>query len=1169
MDSGKNTESWEELQQALFADAAEGIFIADPQGRFTVVNPRCTELTGHTREEFLGMQISDIISAEDRAWSPLDTNELFQDKAVTTELRIKRKDGSLRAVDCSVHKLSDGNILGMLYDVTERKQIEVVSLQRARELAALQRFGLAVNASLSLAQTVSAALRGLLEVGHSDKAFLFLRDGDRLILQDMQSAEAGQPLRVIPEHRVGECICGLAVREAKPFFSRNIHQDPRCTWLECKEAGMHSLAAIPLWMKGEIIGVIGLASFTERDFASESSFFETLAHQISVALANSRLYEASQREIAERKQAEDQLKKSNDRFLNLADNVAGHIAYVNAETLRYEFVNGMFEKSFGMPRDTIIGSYVKDIIGDANYQYALPFINQVRAGKSASYEQVFNLVSGKRWIQVSYTPIFNAQGRTESIAVLSYDITERKRVEEALRENENFLGSIYRAAPTGIGVVSNRMLMSVNDKVCEMSGYSREELVGKSSRIFYSSDADYEYVGAEKYRQIKERGTGTVETRWQRKDGRIIDVLMSSTPINPKDLAAGVTFTALDITERNQAAASLRRIEWMLTRGRRSKIDFERSGNESVLSYGDLTQLNTRRVILNAVGTQILSDIVGDYLDLLDTSAAVYEKNGDYALGIFSSSWCRYMDFASRQLCNTDDNQKALDSGKWHCHESCWTTVSKASIESGTPIDIECAGGLHLYAVPIRAGSEIIGSVNVGYGDPPSDPAMLRELANKYGVSIEALAERASAYESRPAFIIELAKRRLEVSARLIGEIVERKRAEEEKDKLQEQLLQSQKMESVGRLAGGVAHDFNNMLAVIIGHVALAMMKANPSEPMHAHLTEIQHAAQRSADLTRQLLAFARKQAVMPKVLNLNDTVSGMFKMLKRLIGEDITIIWKPGAVLWPVKLDPTQIDQLLANLCINARDAISGMGKITLETQNSTIDEAYCAGHKDFVCGDYVVLVVSDTGIGMNKDVLEHLFEPFFTTKEVGKGTGLGLATVYGIVKQNNGFVHVYSEPNLGTSFKMYFPRFAGKVEDQTIEPRTEALRGKGETLLLVEDELTVLNVGRSMLEGLGYGVLAAHQPGEALELARAHADTIQLLITDVVMPEMNGRELAKLIVKIKPGLKCLFTSGYTADVIAHQGVLNDGTYFLQKPFSMNNLAKKVREALDGEVGA
>ena len=344
------------------------------------------------------------------------------------------------------------------------------------------------------------------------------------------------------------------------------------------------------------------------------------------------------------------------------------------------------------------------------------------------------------------------------------------------------------------------------------------------------------------------------------------------------------------------------------------------------------------------------------------------------------------------------------------------------------------------------------------------------------------------------------------------------------------------------------------------------MKRCKPSGPIHAHLQAIEKSTLRSADLIRQLLAFARKQTVAPQVLDLNDTVANMLKIIQPLIGEDIDFAWIPGASVWPVKIDPVQIDQLLANLCVNARDAISGVGKIIIETENAVFDDAYCTVHHGFDPGEYVMLAVSDNGCGMDKDVLDHIFEPFFTTKEVGRGTGLGLATVYGIVKQNEGFIKVYSEPGKGSTFKIYLPRFVRETRESTAESTAETPQGRGETVLLVEDDVEIRDVGQIMLEQLGYKVLTAGTPGEALRQTKAQTSEIELLITDVVMPEMNGRDLAKLLSEIKPGLKCLFVSGYTANIIAHQGVLDEGVHFLQKPFSMKDLAIKVSQALEQE---
>ena len=867
-------------------------------------------------------------------------------------------------------------------------------------------------------------------------------------------------------------------------------------------------------------------------------------------------------------------------------------------------------------------------------------------------------------------------------------------------------------------------------------------------------------------------------------------------------IKAKLTYEELE--RRVQELEELKRIEWMLSRKPVSDIDVRTENHDQ--GYGDLTELNRDGIILKSIGSERLKSFANDYLELLGTSSAIYEVNGDYAFGIFASGWCRMLDRASRNLCDTPDNVEALNSGRWLCHESCWTDCSKKAIAGRTHVDNACKGGIRLYAVPIFAGGNAIGAINFGYGDPPKDPEKLKMLADLYHLNHKDLLREAAAYDSRPPYIIEMAKNRLNSTARLIGsivettqamealqesenqissifrsapvgigsvinrvlnkvndrlcemtgyyetelignssrmlypsdedfefvgrekyaqiadhgtgmvetrwqkkdgpiidvllsstpvdlqdhsrgvtftalEITERKQAEKELKlaherilsildsidstvyvadmdtceilfmnkrmitdfggdktgdicyrafrknpepcegctndqlidkhgnpagvriwhdknpvtgryyinydraiewtdgrlvrmqiatditdlkKMETQLLQAQKMESVGRLAGGIAHDFNNMLGVILGHTELALLQADENHDLYSDLKEIQTAAKRSADITKQLLAFARKQTISPRQLDLNTTVERMLNMLHRLIGENIDLVWQPAAHLWSVKLDPSQIDQILANLCINARDAISGVGKLTLETGNKSFDEVYCSEHHGFIPGDFVLLAVSDNGCGMDEDILENLFEPFFTTKETGKGTGLGLATVYGIVKQNNGFINVYSEPGQGSSFKIYLPRLITDKDTDKAVPQKKAAAGGTETILLVEDEPSILKMTRMMLERKGYTVLSAAIPSEAVEKANNHSGSIDLLMTDVVMPEMNGRALAEKITDLFPDIRRLFMSGYTANVIAHQGILDDGVAFIQKPFSMTDLTVKVRKVLD-----
>ncbi len=651
-------------------------------------------------------------------------------------------------------------------------------------------------------------------------------------------------------------------------------------------------------------------------------------------------------------------------------------------------------------------------------------------------------------------------------------LRKRYRIEQRLVTSKNQISSIFRSAPVGIGSVIDRVLIKVNNRLCEMTGYTEKDLIGKNSRMLYPGDEDFEFVGREKYAQIADHGTGTVETRWKKKDGTIIDVLLSSTPVDLKDHSKGVTFTALDITERKQAE----------------------------------NDLENEQRFLAAV------------FDNIEESIVICDENG--ALLRFNE--------AARKLHGLPEQPITPEQ---------WSEYYSLFMKDGiTPMPTE--------EIPLYRALQ---------GEQVRDAEMLVVLP-----------------DTAPRYLVCNGQRLTNNSGKTIGAVVamhddtRRRIAEMEQEKLQAQLHQAQKLESVGRLAGGVAHDFNNMLGVILGHTELALLQADENHDLHDDLKEIQKAAQRSADITKQLLAFARKQTISPRQLDLNATVESMLNMLRRLIGENIDLVWQPAAHLWPVKMDPTQIDQILANLCVNARDAITGVGKLIIETGKKSFDQEYCRENAGSTPGDYVLLAVSDNGCGMNKDTLDNLFEPFFTTKEVGKGTGLGLATIYGIVKQNNGFIDVYSKPGQGATFNIYLPRLVVDENTDMAVPEKKAAAGGTETILLVDDEPTISRMTRIMLEKKGYTVIPANSPAEAMRKAETHSGAIDLLMTDVIMPEMNGRDLAGKITALHPGIKLLFMSGYTADIIGHQRIREDGAAFIQKPFSMADMTNKIRELLD-----
>lgn len=394
-------------------------------------------------------------------------------------------------------------------------------------------------------------------------------------------------------------------------------------------------------------------------------------------------------------------------------------------------------------------------------------------------------------------------------------------------------------------------------------------------------------------------------------------------------------------------------------------------------------------------------------------------------------------------------------------------------------------------------------------------------------------------------------------------DVTEAKKSRTALARTEEQLRQAQKMEAVGRLAGGVAHDFNNVLSVILSYSEMLLGETLHDARMREDLQEIRDAGVRAAEITRQLLTFSRQQIVDAKPLNLNDVLSGMTKMVKRLLGAEIELTLLPGNGLWNIKSDVGQLEQVVMNLAVNARDAMPSGGKLTIETANVELDSEYADAHFGVIPGEYVLVAVSDNGIGMDRETKSRMFEPFFTTKPKGKGTGLGLATVFGIVKQNGGHIWVYSEPSNGTTFKVYFPRVSGAAEVREVEkPEPDSSRGT-ETILLVEDDAQVRSLAAGILRRSGYVVLDAPSAGDALLVAEKHRAKIDLLLTDVVLPHMSGKQLAERLVAERPDLKVLFMSGYTDDAIMHHGILDAGVEYLEKPLTPRAVNRRVREVL------
>lgn len=785
----------------------------------------------------------------------------------------------------------------------------------------------------------------------------------------------------------------------------------------------------------------------------------------------------------------------------------------------------------------------------------------------------------ERPIADSGAPIFNQEGELTGVVLVFRDQTDGRSARRALQTERDNLRALMNASPFGLMVVdSDERIIDANPAAerlfnCAFSevyyqrcgaflhcSYWRKSPQGcghseHCSACVLSQSIQAVFANGQSIRDKEaemqiELADGDFRTSWFQ---------FSIEPVQI-DGQPHVLIAVNDMTAHRQSEANLKRLEWMLAPQAALQ---KREVTES--SYGDITELNHEGCILKTVGHTMLSRIVSEFLSLLGSSVAVYEANGDCAFVAFDSGWCRKLNEASRNLCQTNDNATALSSGLWKCHESCWTCCSQETIRRRIPMDIACYGGIQLYAVPIFANNEVVGTMTFGHGDPPRDTDTLHALALAYQVPYAELVQKAHSYDSRPPFIIEMAKGRLISAAKLIGSLVEAQQAEDARMKIEAQFRQSQKMEAVGRLAGGVAHDFNNILQAVMGYSELLVEKLPPGEDTHSFAKEILSEGQRAVALTRQLLSFARKETIVPAVFELNEVVKNTLMMLRRLLGEEIDLRWTPFEKSCWVKMDENQLDQILANLAVNARDAITGVGSVTIETAVLEADEEFCMLNSEFEKGRYVVLSVSDDGCGMDRPVLDRLFEPFFTTKGQGKGTGLGLATIYGIVKQNSGFIHVYSEVSRGTTFKIYLPAHEAIQKSTCVAQVREGgvLQTGNETVLLVDDERGLLRSASRLLERLGYQVLAAAGSEEAIKISASHEGPIHILLTDVIMPVMSGRDLSIRLLKERKEMRCIFMSGYTADVIAHHNVLEAGVNYLQKPFSKSALAEKLREVL------
>ena len=942
-----------------------------------------------------------------------------------------------------------------------------------------------------------------------------IRERQRIAEGLQQSQERYKMLfeRMLDGHAVHEIICD---ETGRPIDYRFLDINPAfeaMTGLGREIIGKTVLEVMPgteqYWI--DIYGQVALTGQPARfeNYSGEvgQKWFEVLAYS-----PGQNQFAVLFQEITQRKQMEEALRQSEVRFRTLVESI-DDIVFTLDDQQRHTGVYGRWLENSGLSPEFFIGKTARDIMGVEAAKAHETATERALAGESVVYEWSSSDPDGSTSsFQTSLSPLKNAQAEVVGLVGIGRDITQLKQVEAAVRMNEARYRALFEQANDAIFLINKRdQIIDVNQRACDLLGYTPEELLTMTIPDIQAPEVRGQ-TGTVIKEELRQYEGAPFEAVGLHRDGTRIPVEVTTSEVADQQQELVISICR-DITERKQAEEEIHR------RNR------------------DLTLLN-RVVAATAASLEphVMLEIACRELalafNLPEAAAALWNEDRTEAVVV--------AEYLTQDQSSTLPANLPLSDNPLFQHlllhkvpliiEDAQNDPRLDSIQTV----VRQRGIISLLILPLIIHEEVVGMLE-----------------------LDAITARSFSPEE-----VDLAQN---VAAQVSGALA-RAQLEEERRKLQDQFHQAQKMEALGRLTGGVAHDFNNLLTAINGFAELVQMRLAPDDPQYQLVGNIINSGQRAANLVRQLLAFSRKQLIEPKILDLNLVVADMDKMLRRIIGEDIELKTILTPELWPVKLDPAQLEQIIVNLAVNARDAMPNGGRLTIETANVILDPSYAATHLEAAQGQHVLLAISDSGMGMDQEILTHVFEPFFTTKELGRGTGLGLATVYGIVKQNSGTIQVYSEIGVGTTFKIYLP-YVKEIVSSTID-RTqvgEEIPGGDETILLVEDDANVRKLVQRVLKNFGYNLLVAEDGPEALQLAAGYNESIQLLLTDVVMPGLSGKTLAEELKQTRPNLKILFMSGYTDNAIAHHGVLDPGTAFVQKPFSATIIAYKIREVLDG----
>ena len=878
------------------------------------------------------------------------------------------------------------------------------------------------------------------------------------------------------------------------------------------------------------------------------------------------------------KKAEESMQNSHAQFIATMDSLDAVVYVADMENHELLFMNSRArETSNASVGDICWAAIQSDQSGPCSFCTNDRLIGP-DGNPTAPYIWEFkNTITGS-WYQCRDQAIKWPDGRLVRLEIAT-DINHLKIIEKQLRDSEERFRALHDASFGGICIHDQGRIVECNQELSNLTGYSRKELC-KSSISDVIAPAWHKDV----QNKIENNYTKPYEVDGIRKDGSLYSLRVQAKEIPYKDNIVRVA-EFRDITARKKAEKKLKESE------QKHRIIFESSPlgmiyfspEGTILDCNDrfgemmgternsLIGFNTARQSTPKMKQAIKKALAGESTAFEDFYTSITGRKKTYLRERFqpvtpgnspSAVIATLEDLTDRRQAEEKVRQTA------ERFKTFFSAINDA-------VFVYPEGQDQRFAVVNDIAIERYGYSREEFMKLSVNNISDKNITDKAGdVTATAMLpqdkqtvfESVHVKKSGEHFPVEVNLTSSQEDGRnvriaVVRDISERKQTEKDKKEFEHQLQQATKLESIGRLAGGVAHDFNNMLGVILGRTEMILNESGPLFDFTDDLREIQKAAKHSAKLTGQLLTFARKQTVAPEVIDLNTRVTGILDMLKRLLGERIILSWQPDNNLWPVQIDPSQLDQVLTNLCVNAKDAIGARGRIVINCNNITLSEKKGPNVQEIYSGDYVVLSVRDDGCGMESAVLQNLFEPFFTTKNIGAGTGLGLSTVYGIAKQNDGFVEVESTVGKGSCFSMFLPRSTASMKKTEEQTETVEPVSMGGTILLVEDEPSILKMTKKMLEMMGYKVLAADGPVDALQYAFEFKGEINLLLTDVIMPEMDGRRLSEKILEHFPNIQCLFMSGYTDDVIATSGVLDEGMHFIQKPFTSNMMSDKLEQ--------